>query len=98
MPIFAIMMATSRMTAQVNLCSGSHLTDEEKENEEITASYDILVGKGMFFVALQYCVISGLIYLALLIGGILYIVKGKEWVLAKMSKKKDTYVDNSSLV
>ena len=49
-------------------------------------------------VAVMNCLFAGGFYLALLILGILYIVKGKEWVLAKMSKKKDTYVDNSSLV
>ena len=49
-------------------------------------------------VSIMNCLFAGFIYLALLILGILYIVNGKEWVLAKMAKKKDTYVDNSSLV
>ena len=92
------MMATSRFTAQVKLCTGSSLTDEEKENEEITALYDIREGEAMLAVSIMNCLFAGGIYLALLILGTLYIVNGKEWVLAKMSKKKDTYVDNSSLV
>ena len=64
----------------MNLCSGWSLTDEEKELGENKAAYDTLVGKGMFAVALQYAIMSSLLYLGILIYGTLYIVMGKEWV------------------
>ena len=52
MNTYTILLATSRLTPQVNLCSGEFLTSEEKKLEENIAMYDIQIGSTIKFIAI----------------------------------------------
>ena len=77
---FTIGLAVMRFNEQVSTCSGSRLSKEEKKDQAITDRYDMAIGNFVFVVTLIYTIICGCIVLAGLVFGILYAVKGAEWI------------------
>ena len=86
---FTIALAIMRFNEQVNTCTGSRLSKEEKKDQAITGRYDMAIGNIVFVVALIYSIICGCIVLAGLVFGILYAVKGGEWFNKNILGHKD---------
>lgn len=87
---FTIGLAVMRFNEQVNTCSGSSLSKEEKKDQATTDRYDMAIGNFVFVVALIYSIICGCIVFAGLVFGILYAVKGEQWFnMNILSQKED---------
>ena len=86
---FTIVLAIIRFDPQVDICSGSLLSEEEKKQEANKGMYDLQIGgltKGLAFV---YSVICAMIVLGMLIFGLLYAIMGEDWVKEKFGDKDE---------
>ena len=85
---YAIFMGVNVLNESVHFCRGSQLTDEQKDNEDLKKLFDISVGGFTYTFTIVHLIICGCIILGGIIYGILYKIKGKEWMDEKTGKTK----------